>query len=74
MTQSEANMLARAIVREWNRANGITNEVLLTADELASLLKVSVSYVRQHTNDFPHVKIGNSVRFPKSRVLQSILI
>lgn len=74
MTQSEANMLARAIVREWNRSNGIRQEELLTAEELAKMLKVSVSYVRQHTDEFPYVKIGGNIRFPKTRVMQSILI
>lgn len=67
-------MLARAIVREWNRSNGIRQEELLTAEELAKMLKVSVSYVRQHTDEFPYVKIGGNIRFPKTRVMQSILI
>lgn len=73
MTQSEANMLARAIVREYQRQIAPTTETLLTADECAQLLKTSVSYIRQHTNEIPHVKIGGNVRFPKNKVLSHFL-
>lgn len=73
MTQSEANMVARAIVREWQRSMAAETETLLTAEECAQLLKVSVSYIRQHTDEIPHIKIGGSVRFPKNRVLHHFI-
>lgn len=66
-------MLARAIVREWQRNMSVDTEQLLTADECAQLLKVSVSYVRQHTDEIPHIKIGGAVRFPKNRVLRHFI-
>lgn len=66
-------MLARAIVREWQRNISADTEQLLTADECAQLLKVSVSYVRQHTDEIPHIKIGGAVRFPKNRVLRHFI-
>ena len=40
-------------------------EGLLTADELADILKVKISTIREwtHTNYVPHIKFGRLVRF-----------
>lgn len=66
-------MLARAIVREWQRQMAPTTEELLTAEQVAQLLKVSISYVRQHTDEIPHIRIGCNIRFPKNKVLQHFI-
>lgn len=74
MTQNEANMIARAIVREWRRVTVPAGEELLTIEEVAALLKVSVSYATKHAKEFPRVKIGGNVRYPKSRLLRQLLV
>lgn len=74
MTQAEARILARAIADELMvRLQPMTDE-LLTADEVAKLLKLSPSWVQKHTSELPHVRIGGSVRFPKGKVLAHVIV
>ena len=64
MTQTEARILARAIADElMARLQPMTDE-LLTADEVARLLKMSPSWVQKHTSKLPLVRIGGAVRYP----------
>ena len=46
-------------------------ERLLTADDVAELLAVPVSWVREHTRSgaIPHVPLGRYVRYERSDVL-----
>ena len=74
MTQTEARILARAIADElMARLQPMTDE-LLTADEVARLLKMSPSWVQKHTSDLPHVRIGGAVRYPKDKVLAHVIV
>lgn len=45
-------------------------EKLLTAEEIAELLQVKVSTIRDwtHTNFIPHIKFGRLVRFKESDI------
>lgn len=49
-------------------------EELLTAAELADLLKLSKAYIYSHVDKFPHIKIGGSIRFPKTKVLEALIV
>ena len=74
MTQSEARILARAIADElMARLQPMTDE-LLTADEVARLLKMSPSWVQKHTSELPHVRIGGAVRYPKGKGLAHVIV
>lgn len=74
MTQTEARILARAIADElMARLQQMTDE-LLTADEVARLLKMSPSWVQKHTSELPHVRIGGAVRNPKGKVLAHVIV
>ena len=74
MTQTEARILARAIADElMARLQPMTDE-LLTADEVARLLKMSPSWVQKHTSELPHVRIGGAVRYPKVKVLAHVVV
>jgi len=54
----------------------VFEDELLTADELASKLKVRKEWLYQNicagTLPFPHVKVGHHLRFPASGVRQYI--
>ena len=48
-----------------------TQEVFLTVEDVAALLKVPTSWVYEHCKEgsadrLPHVKLGKYLRFPKS--------
>ena len=74
MTQTEARILASAIADElMARLQPMTDE-LLTADEVARLLKMSPSWVQKHTSELPHVRIGGAVRYPKGKVLAHVIV
>ena len=47
------------------------NDRLLTAREVAELLSVPVSWVREHTrtNAIPHLRLGRYVRYDRASVL-----
>lgn len=50
---------------------------LLTAREVAAILRVSVQWVRDHSNGkcsvvIPHVRLGRAVRYPESGVSEFI--
>lgn len=74
MTQSEARILARAIADELMARLAPMTEELLTAEQVAQLLKVSTPWVRAHTSELPHVRIGGMVRFPKGKVLKHVIV
>jgi hypothetical protein len=48
-------------------------DVLIDATEVAALLKVKVSWVRDHTTRvepiLPHVKLGRKVRYQPSQII-----
>ena len=50
------------------------DDPILTAKELAELLKVKVSWIYQKTylgqESIPHLKVGNQLRFQKYKVLK----
>ena len=74
MTQAEARILARAIADELMARLQPMTEELLTADEVARLLKMSPSWVQKHTSELPHVLIGGAVRYPKVKVLAHVIV
>ncbi len=41
---------------------------LLTVDDLAVLLQVTLSWVYEHKNEIPHIKLGKYLRFPKAEI------
>jgi excisionase family DNA binding protein len=49
----------------------VTNERLLTAPDVAELLSVPVSWVREHTRSgrIPHVQLGRYVRYREATLL-----
>lgn len=67
-------MTDRKLIEEIRRSLYPAYEEILDADGLAKLLKLSKSYVYKHQNDFPHVWIGGSVRFPRTKVLEAIIL
>ena len=68
-------MLARAIADEMMARMQVVSEELLTADECATLLKTSKSWVQKHTGDpLPFVRVGGLVRYPRSRVMATVLV
>ena len=54
-------------------AEKMNSEEFLDKRGLAEFLKLSVSYIDKHREQFPHVKIGGSIRFPKSKIIQKIM-
>ena len=56
----------------WGEGRGcIDDDRLLTAAEVAELLNVPVSWVREHTRSgtIPHVPLGRYVRYDRADVL-----
>lgn len=47
-----------------DQANGI----LLTADEVAQILRVPKSWVYSHLNELPVIRLGRYVRFKRSEL------
>ena len=74
MTQTEARILARAIADELMARLQPMTEELLTAEEVARLLKMSPSWVQKHTSELPLVRIGGAVRYPKGKVLAHVIV
>jgi excisionase family DNA binding protein len=59
MTDSkESNLTARSP----------SGEVLLTADEVAQILRVPRSWVYSHLSDLPVIRLGRYVRFRRSEI------
>lgn len=70
MTRADARMIAEELAKILYPKT----EELLTIKELADLLKVSVTFINEHIDEFPSVKIGRNRRFPKSKVMGQILV
>ncbi len=47
-----------------------TDGFLLTADEVAEILRVPKSWVYSHLSDLPAIRLGRYVRFKRSEVEQ----
>lgn len=62
---------ARMIADELAKAIAPFNEEFFSAKQLAEFLKVSESYIR-HNKELPCVKIGGSIRYPKSKVVKFV--
>jgi excisionase family DNA binding protein len=47
------------------------NEPLLAAEDVATLLNVPVSWVREHTREghIPHVRLGRYIRYQRAGVI-----
>ena len=71
MTLNEMRTLGEIIASKI--AEKTNSEEFLDKRGLAEYLKLSVSYIDKHLNEFPHIRIGNSVRFPKSKVIDNLL-
>lgn len=50
----------------------VPTEEFLTHEQLGKMLGLSESYVRHHSTDFPHIKIGSHTRYLKSRVIEAL--
>ena len=49
--------------------NGIANDqILLTVDELAEILRVPKSWIYSHQDQLPTVRLGRYVRFKRSEI------
>lgn len=70
MTRHEAKMIAEELAKVLKPK---PEEDFLTQEQLAKLLGISVSYVRHHQTDFPHIKIGCHTRYIKSKVIESLM-
>lgn len=74
MTRSEAKILAEELYKLMKKdirdivAQTVTedSDELLSAGQVANLMGVSVSYVRQR--DIPHIKVGRLNRYRKSDI------
>jgi excisionase family DNA binding protein len=55
-----------------NEPESTLHDELLTVDELAALLKVKKSWVYEHLDQIPHVRLGRYVRFEFSAVSQFV--
>lgn len=66
---------AQLSLEELDRPRGLTRAELMTAGEVADLLGVPVSTVRQWGRDgtLPRVKLGRHVRYIRARV-ESVII
>jgi excisionase family DNA binding protein len=49
-------------------AGNPSGEVLLTADEVAQILRVPRSWVYSHSSDLPVIRLGRYVRFRRSEI------
>ena len=49
-------------------AGNLPGEVLLTADEVAQILRVPRSWVYSHLSDLPVIRLGRYVRFRRSEI------
>jgi excisionase family DNA binding protein len=49
-------------------AGNPAGEVLLTADEVAQILRVPRSWVYSHLSDLPVIRLGRYVRFRRSEI------
>jgi excisionase family DNA binding protein len=49
-------------------AGNPSGEVLLTADEVAQILRVPRSWVYSHLSDLPVIRLGRYVRFRRSEI------
>ena len=55
--------------RESNpTAGNSSGEVLLTADEVAQILRVPRSWVYSHLGDLPVIRLGRYIRFKRSDI------
>jgi len=41
---------------------------LMTVEDLAALLNVTPSWVYEHKDEIPHIKLGKYLRFPKAEI------
>lgn len=76
MTREEAKFLAKCIAKEMKHIadeQAQLNEEFLTTKECAALLKVSQAWVYSH-DELPSVKVGGSIRYPKSQIIKHILL
>jgi excisionase family DNA binding protein len=68
-------MSVQLSLEELNRPRGLTRADLMTAQELADLMAVPVSTVREWGRNgvLPRVKLGRHVRYIRSHVEAAIL-
>ena len=71
---SPGSVAAQLSLDELDRPRGLTRAELMTAGEVAELLDVPVSTVRQWGRDgtLPRVKLGRHVRYLRARVEAAI--
>ena len=55
-----------------NEPEPFLKDDLLTVDDVAALLKVKKSWVYEHLDQIPHVRLGRYVRFEFSAVSQFV--
>ena len=68
-------MTSQLSLDELNRPRGVTRAELMTAPEVAELLGIPVSTVREwgRNGTLPRVKLGRHVRFVRSHIEATIL-
>jgi excisionase family DNA binding protein len=68
-------MSGQLSLEDLRRPNGLTRAELMTAAEVAELLDVPVSTVREwgRNGTLPRVKLGRHVRFIRAHVVSAIL-
>jgi excisionase family DNA binding protein len=66
---SNPPLFARTPISASAHGNGDTpNEVLLTVDEVAEILRVPRSWIYSHQDQLPTVRLGRYVRFKRSEI------
>jgi excisionase family DNA binding protein len=69
MGEAELGARMTSDSRESNpMAGNSSGEVLLTADEVAQMLRVPRSWVYSHLSELPVIRLGRYVRFRRSEI------
>lgn len=70
-THKHPSSFASGVERAPLRANGngvSEDQILLTAEELAEILRVPKSWIYSHQDQLPTVRLGRYVRFKRSEI------
>lgn len=73
MTRQEAKLIAEEVAKIMKEQPNM-QEQMMSIKELAEFLRVSRRWVEIHMDEFPYVRMGKRVLFPKSKVLETIMV
>lgn len=68
MTRAEARLIVEEVAKIMKEQPNM-QEQMMSVKELADFLRVSRRYIQLHINEFPSIRIGKRILFPKSKIL-----